>query len=105
MDGVRAYKRSSEKQQAILSSILNNAPPEKKFKSDQPAHKEGPEEAKSDQLQSAHKEDPEEADQCLHRSNVSTPSKPVQDLTVNKENMPAINFNGCSNVSVNYYFK
>ena len=35
LDGVRVYKRSSEKQHAILSSILNNPPPTKKLKSNQ----------------------------------------------------------------------
>ena len=37
LDGVRAYKHSSEKQREVLSSILNNAvPPTKKVKLDQP---------------------------------------------------------------------
>ena len=85
------WEHTSRKQQIILFSILNNSPPEKKFKSDQPAHKEYSKEAKSDQLQPDHKEDPKEADQRLHHSTVSIPSKPVQDLTVNKENIPAIN--------------
>ena len=93
LDGVRAYKRSNEKQHGVLSSILNT--PAKKVKVDQPP-----------------KEEPKEVDVDLTLQDTSSvPNKDPDKSTsrptvlVAKENMPNVNFSGCSNVSVNYYFK
>ena len=93
LDGVRAYKLSSEKQHGVLSSILNT--PATKVKVDQPP-----------------KEEPKEVDVDLTLQDTSSVSNKDPDkstsrptVLVAKENMPNVNFSGCSNVSVNYYFK
>ena len=111
LDGVRAYKRSSVGQQGILSSILNNAtPPAKKVKLGQGGSEElkkvvgadQPHPVKDTSTPTAHSTIVDLTKENLPSH--STGKHTVVDLT--KEHMgPSLNISGCSNISVNYYYK
>ena len=107
LDGERAYKRSSEEQHEVLSSILNNtAPPPKKAKcvDNQPHPKKNMKEVAGTVPALPIQDTPISAVPDAIRNTSSAVPRPTQP-EFNKENMPIVNFSGCTNVSVKYYFK
>ena len=93
-DGVRAYKRSSLEQQALVSRVLNR---EKNSVDADPKAVSFGREEKENQPLSANKSPVQPPVSASH-----TPTQPTASLPFSP---PPISFSGCSGITINWNFK
>ena len=119
LDGVRAYKRTSERQQEMLSSVLNGGgcfPPTKNIKADHaplPASKnttiEIPDSSHDTTSEVIVLPDSPQVKEIAPPDQSQGTGREIErsDANACKENMspPMVNFSGCNSITVNYYFK